>query len=90
MAQHPTDPADWLAGLDVPRIRVEGATCDALAALDTVSQRADALELERSHAVGQAVHGARLSLVEALRRCGRDGGQDHCAGYAPDPGEGEQ
>jgi hypothetical protein len=90
MGQHPTDAAHWLAGLDIPRIRVEGAICDALAALDKVSQRADALDPELSHAVGQAVHGARLSLVEALRRCGRDNGQEHCAGYGPDPGEGEQ
>ena len=64
--------ADPLAGIDVPRIRVEGAIVEALDALDKVSQRADTLDHERSHGVGQAVHAARLSVVEALRRCGRE------------------
>jgi hypothetical protein len=67
----PTTPDDPLAGLDIPRIRVEGAICEALAQLDKVSQRADVLDDERRHAVELAIHGARLSLVEALRRCGR-------------------
>jgi hypothetical protein len=62
---------DPLAGIDVPRIRVEGAIVEALDALDKVSQRADSLDHQRSHAVGQAVHAARVSVVEALRRCGR-------------------
>ena len=61
-----------LAAIDVPRIRVEGAIVEALDALDKVSQRADALDAERSHAVAHAIHAARLSLIEALRRCGRD------------------
>ncbi|MGH9250569.1 MAG: hypothetical protein ACRD0W_13755 [Acidimicrobiales bacterium] len=60
------DRPDPLAGIDVPRIRVEGAICDALEACDKVSRRADELDAERGHAVGQAVHAARLSLVEAL------------------------
>jgi hypothetical protein len=90
MGQSSTDPNGPLAGLDIPRIRVEGAIVEALAALDKVSERADALDAERSHAVGQAVHGARLSLVEALRRSGRDIGQDHCGGYGPDPGQRKQ
>lgn len=64
---------DSLAGIDVPRIRVEGSIVEALDALDKVSQRADALDPERSHAVSQAIHAARLSVVEALRRCGREG-----------------
>ena len=64
--------ADPLAAIDVPRIRVEGAIVEALDALDKVSQRADTLDHERSHGVGQAVHAARLSVVEALRRCGRE------------------
>ena len=72
MNQSSTDPNGPLAGLDIPRIRVEGAIVEALNALDKVSQRADALDDERSHAVELAVHGARLSLVEALRRCGRN------------------
>ena len=67
----PRDP-DPLAGIDVPRIRVEGAVVEALDALDKVSQRADALDIARGRAVAQAIHAARLSLVEALRRCGRD------------------
>jgi hypothetical protein len=64
--------SDPLAGIDVPRIRVEGAVVEALDALDKVSQRADTLDVDRGHAVAQAIHAARLSLVEALRRCGRD------------------
>ena len=54
------------------RLRVEGAIVQALDAPDKVSQRAAALDPERSHAVGQAVHAARVSVVEALRRRGRE------------------
>ena len=63
--------SNHLAGIDVARIRVEGAIVDALDALDKVSVRADQLDQERGHGVAQAVHAARVSMVEALRRCGR-------------------
>jgi hypothetical protein len=63
--------SNHLAGIDVARIRVEGAIVDALDALDKVSVRADQLDQARSHGVAQAVHAARLSMLEALRRCGR-------------------
>lgn len=60
-----------LAGIDVPRIRVEGAIVEALRALDVVGERTPALGDERAHAVDRATHAARLSMVEALRRCAR-------------------
>jgi hypothetical protein len=63
--------SDPLAGIDVARIRVEGAICAALSQLDVVSRRAELLGDERAQAVELAIHGARLSPVEALRRCGR-------------------
>ena len=62
---------DLLAGIDVPRIRVEGAIVEVLRALDVVGERTAALGDERRQAVDQAAHAARLSMVEALRRCGR-------------------
>jgi hypothetical protein len=69
------DGPDPLAGVDVPRIRVEGAIVEALRALDVVGERTPALGDERAHAVDQAVHAARLSMIEALRRCARANGQ---------------
>jgi hypothetical protein len=62
---------DYLAGIDVDRIRVEGAIVEVLRALDVVSERTAALGDERTHAVDQAAHAARVSMVEALRRCAR-------------------
>ena len=46
----PRDP-DPLAGINVPRIRVECAVVEALDALDKVSERADALEVDRGRTV---------------------------------------
>jgi hypothetical protein len=65
---------DPFEGIDVPRIRVEGAIVETLRALALVGERTEALGDERTHAVDQAVHAARLSMIEALRRCGRNGG----------------
>jgi hypothetical protein len=60
-----------LAGIDVPRIRVEGAIVEVLRVLDVVGEGTPALGDERAHAVDQATHAARLSMVEARRRCAR-------------------
>ena len=65
------DEANHLAGIDVARIRVEGAIVEVLRALDMVGERTEALGNERTHAVDQATHAARLSMIEALRRCAR-------------------
>jgi hypothetical protein len=65
------DEADYWAGIDVARIRVEGAIVEVLRALDVLGERTEALGNEPTHAVDQAAHAARLSMVEALRRCAR-------------------
>lgn len=62
---------DPFEGIDVPRIRVEGAIVEALRALDVVGERTAGLDDTRRDAVEQAAHAARLSMIEALRRCGR-------------------
>jgi hypothetical protein len=61
--------SDPFEGIDVSRIRVEGAIVEVLRALDVVSERTPALGNERTHAVDQAAHAARVSMIEALRRC---------------------
>jgi hypothetical protein len=63
--------SDPFEGIDVSRIRVEGAIVEVLRALDVVGERTPALGDERAQAVDLATHAARLSMVEALRRCGR-------------------
>jgi hypothetical protein len=64
---------DPFEGIDVPRIRVEGAIVDVLRALDVVGARTAELDDTRRDAVAQATHAARLSMIQALRRCGRNG-----------------
>jgi hypothetical protein len=64
---------DALAGIDVPRIRVEGAIVEVLRALDVLGDRTGDLDDDRQEAVDQAAHAARHSMIEALRRCGRGG-----------------
>jgi len=65
------DEANYLAGIDVARIRVEGAIVEVLRALDVVGERTETLGDDRTRAVDQATHAARVSMVEALRRCAR-------------------
>jgi hypothetical protein len=48
-----------------------GAIVEVLRVLDVVGEGTPALGDERAHAVDQATHAARLSMVEALRRCAR-------------------
>jgi hypothetical protein len=67
----PRDP-DPLAGVDATRIRAECSIVDALESLESVSGRFDGLDPGRREGVALAVHAARRSLVEALRRCGRE------------------
>jgi hypothetical protein len=64
---------DPFEDIDVPRIRVEGAIVETLRALDVVGDRTAELDDARRAAVDQAAHAARLSMIEALRRCGRNG-----------------
>jgi hypothetical protein len=66
------DEANHLAGIDVARIRVEAAIVDVLRPLDVVGERTEALGNDRTAAVDQAAHAARLSMIEALRRCARN------------------
>jgi hypothetical protein len=63
------DQADYWAGIDVARIRLEAAIVEVLRALDVVGERTEALGDDCNHAVHQAAHAARLSMIEALRRC---------------------
>ena len=66
---------DPTGGLDLPRIRLEGALADTLSALDRVFAELDDAEgyddEGRGTAVREAASAARLSLIEALRRVGR-------------------
>jgi hypothetical protein len=63
---------DHLAEIDTAKIRTECSIVDALESLETVSGRVDDLDPARREGVALAVHAARRSLVEALRRCGRE------------------
>jgi hypothetical protein len=56
----------------VGRIRTEAAIVDVLRALDVLGERTAELDDSRRAAVDQATHAARLSMIEALRRCGRN------------------
>lgn len=58
---------DPLTGFDLPMIRTEAAIVRALDAVDDISRQ----PLGGLDPVEHAVRAARLSLVEALRRCGR-------------------
>jgi hypothetical protein len=63
--------SDPLTGIDMARIRVEGSIVETLRSLDTVGERTTELDDDRRDAVDQAIHAARHSLIEALRRCAR-------------------
>jgi hypothetical protein len=50
---------------------VAGGRSQDRRALDVVGERTEALGDDRTRAVDQATHAARVSMVEALRRCAR-------------------
>jgi hypothetical protein len=74
-ATHPAEPGRLLTEMGYPPERLAPHPLEAaiVTALDTVTpaERAAAeLDLDVARSVGEAVHAARLNLVEALRRCG--------------------
>jgi hypothetical protein len=67
----PTPGEDPLAGIDVPRIRVEGAIVDALGALGTVGDRTEGLD---PPGVTRSTKRSRRPPIPWSRRCAGVGG----------------